>query len=604
MAARLDLLCPRPREAASSGEVWTLPARPVVAVGSGEMPSIAVERLVTRLREAGTDPEAGGGAGGAVRLRLVASEPPGEAYRLTVGRDGVEVVAGEPVGIFRGVATLVQWLRIHAGSREIPGLVVRDAPAFAHRGLLWDVSRNKVPTLETLEGLVDLAADLKLDQLQLYFEHAFAYRGHEVVWRGADPLTADDVRRLDAYAAERFVELVPHQESFGHLHRWLVHEPYRRLAEVPEGIAHPFGPDPEPFSLCPLDPGSLELLADLYDQLLPCFRSRLFHVGLDETLDLGKGRSAEECERRGVGAVYLDFLRRVHRLVGERDHRALFWADVAAEHPEIVPELPADAIAVVWGYEAESPFAAALAPFAEAGIERWVAPGTSSWQSFLGRVPNMLGNVAAAARAGRDAGATGLLLCEWGDRGHLQPLPIAYPGIVAAAEAAWTGALDPASFPLAALLDLHVFRDRAGVLGRAVVELGSAYLETPSPINATAPFLLLMEGAADLDRRGCPRPTPGQLEAALARAESAIAGLAAARPERPDADLVRREIASSVDAWRLACRAGARSAPELARDFEAYVEGLRRVWLARNRPGGLVESEARLARAGARFQPG
>ena len=91
-----------------------------------------------------------------------------------------------------------------------------------------------------------------------------------------------------------------------------MHEPYRALAEVPEGLEHPFNPERrEPFSLCPLDPGSLALLADLYDQLLPCFASRELNVGLDETFDLVRGRSAEACAERGKVRVYLDFLRAV-----------------------------------------------------------------------------------------------------------------------------------------------------------------------------------------------------------------------------------------------------------------------------------------------------
>src|SRR5262249_7107684 len=161
-----------------------------------------------------------------------------------------------------------------------------------------------------------------------YTEHTFAYRGHEAVWRDASPFTGEEILALDAFCRERHVELVPNQQSFGHLHRWLRHEPYRKLAEVPEGLHHPSALDPEPFSLCPLDPGSLALLEDLYDQLLPHFSSRLFDAGLDETFDLGRGRSAEECRRRGRGAVYLDFLRAVEERVRARGARMQFWGDI------------------------------------------------------------------------------------------------------------------------------------------------------------------------------------------------------------------------------------------------------------------------------------
>ena len=54
---------------------------------------------------------------------------------------------------------------------------------------MLDVARDRVPTIETLFALVDRLAGWKLNQLQLYMEHTFAYAGHEEVWRHADPYT-------------------------------------------------------------------------------------------------------------------------------------------------------------------------------------------------------------------------------------------------------------------------------------------------------------------------------------------------------------------------------------------------------------------------------
>lgn len=363
----------------------------------------------------------------------------------------------------------------------LPSLRVRDWPDFAHRGFMLDVSRNKVPTLATLRSLIDRLAELKFNQLQLYMEHTFAYRGHAAVWRGASPLHGHEIRRLGAYCRERFIELVPNQNSFGHFHRWLIHEPYRHLAECPEGFVHPFSPDPKPFSLSPVDPGSLELLRDLYDQLLPHFESRLFNVGLDEAFDLGAGRSADLCRRHGKERVYLDFLRRVHGLVGERGRRMLFWGDIILRRPELIAELPGDAVALEWGYEADHPFAEDCRRFAESGIEFWVCPGTSAWNSFAGRVNNALANLASAAVYGREQGARGYLITDWGDHGHLQPLPVTWPGLVAGSGYAWNAgtardAHAGAGRPdLAGLLDLHVFRDRNRVTGGVSIGLGDTY---------------------------------------------------------------------------------------------------------------------------------
>src|SRR3989304_4735960 len=123
--------------------------------------------------------------------------------------------------------------------RRPPECHIADWPDFTHRGVLLDVSRDKVPTMETLFDLVDLLASWKINQVQLYMEHTFAYRGHEVVWQHASPLTGDEIEALDTFCGNRYVGLVPNQNSLGHMHRWLIHEPYRRLAECPEGLVHP-----------------------------------------------------------------------------------------------------------------------------------------------------------------------------------------------------------------------------------------------------------------------------------------------------------------------------------------------------------------------------
>src|SRR5690606_11763612 len=116
--------------------------------------------------------------------------------------------------VFYGAVTLIQLLE-QAGA-SLPCLRISDRPDFVDRGVMLDVSRDKVPTMETLYRLVDRLASWKINQLQLYTEHTFAYRHHPEVWAKASPLTGEEILRLDAYCRERFIELVPNQNSFGH----------------------------------------------------------------------------------------------------------------------------------------------------------------------------------------------------------------------------------------------------------------------------------------------------------------------------------------------------------------------------------------------------
>ena len=107
-------------------------------------------------------------------------------------------------------------------------------------GYMMDISRNRVPTRETLDELLDLLL-LRYNHLELSLEHTLVYAQHQEVWEGRSPMTPEDVRRPDREAAARGIELVLNQNSFGHMTRRLEHESYRRLAETPDGFTDPWG---------------------------------------------------------------------------------------------------------------------------------------------------------------------------------------------------------------------------------------------------------------------------------------------------------------------------------------------------------------------------
>lgn len=617
----VDRLLPRPHAAEETEERIAWPTRlrleveHATAAGLGEI----LRTPLPELRRSIADVRLGGGADGAewVRLAITPSAgPTDEAYRLAIAARGITIEAPGASGLLHGLHTLAQWLLIHrdAAAAGLPGLHVTDRPDFGQRGLLLDVSRDRVPRLRELYRLVDRLAAWKLNQLQLYTEHTFAYRGHERVWRGSSPLTAAEIRRLDAYCRARCVQLVPNQNSFGHLHRWLRHRPYRDLAECPEGIEHPFSDRVEPFSLCPLDLRSRELLADLYAQLLPCFTSPLFNVGCDETIDLARCRSAAACRERGRATVYLEFVDAIHRLAARHGRRIQLWADVLLGERIGAEALPEGAIPLVWGYEADHPFASQLAALDPARREVYVCPGTSSWLSFAGRLGNARGNLLAAARAGRDAGAGGMLITDWGDRGHLQPPPVSLPPLAVGAAVAWNADAAPAPDHLAALLDLHAF-DRSGD-GPAgpLIELAEAWrLPGPRPRNASTLFQLVIESRRPLTHPGYRGLTAAGLERTANAVGHALDRLErSAVPADDDDDPIRHELHWVGRILSFACELGrARLAAGAERPVEELpgparrhllallqplIEEHARLWQARSRPGGRRDSVRRLQR--------
>ncbi len=537
----------------------------------------------------------------------IVSQP--EGYRLLINPEQIQVIGHDAAGVLYGVNVVRQLLR-QVMNGELPCLFAHDWPDMPARGIMLDISRDKVPTMDTLFDLVDLLAEWRINQLQLYTEHTFAYRNHASVWENASPMTGEQVLELDAYCREREVELVPNQNSFGHWHRWLELPAYKDLAEAPQGFESPWGAKMGAFSLCPGDPRSIELLAELFDEFLPHFSSAQFNVGCDETWDLGKGRSKEVCEKRGVGRVYLDFLLNIYRLTTSCGRTMQFWGDIILKHPELIPSLPKDLIALEWGYSAEHPFAEDTQKFAEAEVPFYVCPGTSSWNSVVGRTENAVRNLQNAAENGTRNGAVGFLNTDWGDGGHWQPLPVSYLGYAYGAALSWNADANR-DLDVQKALSIHAFHDTNGVMGKLAYDLGNAYLQTDMKMGNGSIFQPALQNPdyGILNEDGTPAISADAMAATEAYLHEVMSKLEKADMQRADSDLIKREFSYAAGLAthavhlilaRLETKNGtvdeidATTRQSLAAELEGLMDEHRAVWLARNREGGRHDSVARL----------
>jgi len=356
-----------------------------------------------------------------------------EAYSLEVKPGVAMITARTEKGLRWGRATWQQLSRY----KEIPCLSIEDAPRFNERGLMLDISRNRIPTMETLFDLVDKMAEWKMNHLQLYVEHSIAYSGHENVWRSVSPLSLEEVKSLDLYCRNNGVYLHANQNSLGHFEKWLRHPEYSHLAESVRGsraVPHNFYRPPN--TLCPLDPGVHRLIDDLFHQLLPLCSGQYANIGCDEPWDLGRGRSREVCEKKGRAAVFSEYVTRVAREAQKYGKKPQFWCD---PHPNEDDGLPKDITALIWEYESTGNFSQRMASHRKQGREVWVAPGTSCHCGFTGRTWNRRANLQMATK---EKEVSGMLCTSWGDAGHRQAWPLSLLGFAEAAQASWAGHLN------------------------------------------------------------------------------------------------------------------------------------------------------------------
>ncbi|HEU5056211.1 MAG TPA: hypothetical protein VFU21_06790, partial [Kofleriaceae bacterium] len=177
---------------------------------------------------------------------------------------------------------------------------------------------------------------------------------------------------------------------------------------------------------------------DLIAELVPLFPGPFFHVGADETFELGLGRTRERATTEGLGRVYLAHLARLAGALDREGKQMLFWGDVARAYPDLLAELPKGAIAVAWNYDPLASFGHELEPFRTAGLRTFVAPGTSSWSTLFPNLTAAYVNIRNFVRDGQERGALGAIVTTWDDDGD-SLFDLTWPALAVAAACSWQG---------------------------------------------------------------------------------------------------------------------------------------------------------------------
>ncbi len=351
-----------------------LPLVPVPAetvVGDGRMPVTTASRIIAgtpateilraawgrrgaplpAVAAAGTAPVAGD-----IVLRLdpgtaadlpAATPGPGEGYHLRVD-EHVELTAPTEAGLFYGVQTLLQLLRPDEqdGGWSIPRVVIRDAPRFAHRGVMLDVVRHFFD-VDEVRRFIDATSALKFNRLHLHLTDDQGWRVHIDSWpllterasaSAADGdrggfYTKDDYRAIVAYAASRHMVVIPEIDLPGHTHAIgvaypdLVEEPVLNDALVAQAaeLGQELPVKGEPYrgwgvghsSVRIRDERTYDFVRDVVRELAEMTPGPYIHLGGDESL----GTTQDDFDH---------FAERATRIVVEAGKRPMAWHEMGA----------------------------------------------------------------------------------------------------------------------------------------------------------------------------------------------------------------------------------------------------------------------------------
>src|SRR5438552_1535185 len=404
-------------------------------------------------------------------LKRIGAEPPAtlneEGYVIVANADHVIVAGNTTGGTFYGLQTLKQLVRGDGASAFVPAVKIVDWPTMRWRAVSDDISRGPVPTLDYIKRQIRTEAFFKMNMHSFYMEHTFSSQSHPLIGAEGGSLTAAEIKELVAYARNYHVELVPEQQTFGHLHKALRLEKYAELAETPYGDV-----------LSPQQQATYKLIADWYKELNELFPGQFFHIGEDETFELGEGQSKVEAKAKGVGAVYFEHLNRVRDVLKPYNRRLMFWGDIALHHPDLIGNVPKDMIVMNWQYGAVDDYSKYIKPFKDAGLDQFVCPGAHNWNQIFPNIEAASKNIANFVRDGQQAGALGMMNTTWDDDGESLFESAWYPITLGAAASWQEGTLDLQKFDRD--FDWAFFRAE----GDQFVKVTHALGEIPTLLNA------------------------------------------------------------------------------------------------------------------------
>jgi hypothetical protein len=248
-----------------------------------------------------------------------------QAYRLVIAPEKIEVTGNGDAGLFYGVQTLLQLLRLNAaGQLVLPQATIEDWPKLQLRFLHWD-TKNHQDRMETLKRYLDWSARMKVNMIGFELEDKFEYPSNPVI--GAPgALTTAELQEIVDYGLERFIQVVPVIQAPAHFSYVLKHPQFARLRADGNNYQA---------ALCEED--TYKLIFQMYDDVIRATKGvNYFFASTDEVYYAGIEGRCGAYTPANRSRILAEFDRRAHDFLAARGRRMLAWLEypLQAEHLE------------------------------------------------------------------------------------------------------------------------------------------------------------------------------------------------------------------------------------------------------------------------------
>lgn len=287
-----------------------------------------------------------------------------QGYELTVLPGKVVLRAAHPSGLFHGIQTFRQLLpaEIESGVKGnrsawmVPAVRIMDQPRFPWRGLMLDTGRHMFAT-SFIKRLIDLMA---LQKLNVFHWHLTDDQGWRIeikkypklteigAWRAASPgmgemeapdsglyggfYTQEQIREIVAYAASRFIQVVPEIEMPGHAMAALASYPELGCTGGPYAVRTSWGIAKDVF--CAGNERTFAFLEDVLGEVMALFPGEFIHIGGDEC-PKERWKACPKCQAairdhglKNEEQLQSYFIQRMERFLNANGRRMIGWDEI------------------------------------------------------------------------------------------------------------------------------------------------------------------------------------------------------------------------------------------------------------------------------------
>lgn len=285
-----------------------------------------------------------------------------EGYLLDVKPNGIILKARAANGLFYGLQTLIQLVPLNNG-RKIPAVHIEDKPRFSWRGMLFDNCRHMF-SVDFIKKFIDQLAYHKLNKFHWHLTEDQGWRieikkyprlQEIAAWRNGTQVgpsrkkdidsaryggyyTQEQIRDIVAYAAARYIEVIPEIEMPGHSVAAITAYPYLGCTPMsfetgaPHEVRKAWGVSKDLY--CAGNDSVFIFLQDVLTEVMQLFPSKYIHIGGDEAPH-DAWKACPKCQKRmkdenlkDVEALQSWFILRMEKFINAKGKQLIGWEEI------------------------------------------------------------------------------------------------------------------------------------------------------------------------------------------------------------------------------------------------------------------------------------